>query len=99
MDNDEQDTRERVSISSGHFSHDMQVADAMSYLETNHNDDYREIIEQFDWKATKWIGSWVDTEAMGVDQEWSSWLCDAIEDTGHVWWEDGEPWAYRDGES
>ena len=35
-------------------------------------------------------GSWLNTEAMGVDPEFSSWLIDAIEDTGYAVWEDGE---------
>lgn len=41
----------------------------------------------------KWEGSWLNTEAMGVDVEYGSWLVDAIEATGVVMWEEGEPWA------
>lgn len=101
MDNDEQDIRERVSISSGHFSHDIQVVDALGYLHIYQPEAHAEVRKQFPerivWEQP--IRTHIDTDAMGVDPEWSSWLCDAIEDTGHVWWEDGEPWAYRDGES
>ena len=28
-----------------------------------------------------------------IDPEYGCWLIDAIENTGLVWWEDGEPWA------
>ena len=38
-------------------------------------------------------GSGYDTDAMGVDAEWPSWLVDALEATGLVIWEDGEPYV------
>lgn len=40
-----------------------------------------------------WDGSWIDTEAMGVDPEWVDELVRAIEDTGVVQWIDGEPFV------
>ena len=82
------------SISSGHYSHDTQVSDAMSFLETHHPEAFAEVLAKFpEWPDRKWEGSWLDTDAMGVDVEWSSWLCDAIENTGLVSWWEGEPWS------
>jgi len=34
--------------------------------------------------------------AMGVSDEWGSWLIDAIEDQSEIHWEDGEPWIGGD---
>lgn len=83
------------TISSNHYSHDMQVVDALNYLRGAHIEAYSEIrrvfTEDIVWEG--FGGSHLDTDAMGVDAEWSSWLTDAIEDTGLVIWEDGEPWA------
>lgn len=82
------------AISSGHFSHDIQVADALDYLRHNHEDAYASILTDFPELAdVKWSMSWFDTDAMGVDAEYSSWVADAIEATGLVQWFDGEPYA------
>lgn len=84
------------AISSGHYSHDTQVADAMSYLASEHPTEYARILVDFpEWESRKFgeFSSWLDTEAMGVDPEYSSWLADAIEATGLVQWFDGEPYA------
>jgi hypothetical protein len=85
---------EETAVSSGHFSHDQQLADAMTYLQDCWPGDYAAVLAAFpEWERVQWSGSWVDTDAMGVDPEWSSWLTDAVEETGRVWWSDGEPWA------
>lgn len=83
------------TISSNHFSHDTQVADAWSYLRGEMpEDDFDLLIAQFpEMENIVWSGSWFDTEAMGVDPEFSSWVCDAIEETGLVIWDEGEPWS------
>lgn len=82
------------AISSGHFSHDTQVLDALDYLRVNHEDAYASILADFPKVADiEWSGSWFDTDAMGVDPEYSSWLADAIEATGLVQWFEGEPYA------
>ena len=91
-------------ISSNHWSHDMQVIDAMKYLHDEHPDIYAKILAEFpetvvDGKfSVPMDGSWIDTVAMGVEADWSSWLTDAIEDTGVVAWIDGEPWGIGPGE-
>jgi hypothetical protein len=88
--------RPRQSLSSGHFSHDDQMIDALNFLYREFPEDYATIIAKFPEMAegrSIWSGSWLDTEAMGVDAEYSSWVVDAIEATGRVYWEDGEPWA------
>lgn len=85
---------EPYTISGNHLSHDQQAADALEFLRLEHPAAYvtvrREFPESLVWDA---LGSWLDIDAMGVDWEWSSWLVDAIEATGLVYWEDGEPWA------
>ncbi len=80
------------AISSNHLSHDLQVADALAWLRIEYPTAYCEIRRSFPETIT-FDGSWIDWELMGVDSEWSCWLTDAIEDTGLVTWEDGEPWA------
>ena len=87
------------SLSSGHFSHDQQVADAVSWLEHNAGPVYSAMLREFpEWGRVEWEGSWFDTETMGVDQEWSSWLCDWIENNTPIYWEEGEPWVGREEE-
>ena len=80
------------AISSGHFSHNMQVSDALDYLRIEHPASYSAVRRNFPENII-WCGPWFDHEAMGVDIEWASWLCDAIEATGHIEWIDGEPYA------
>jgi hypothetical protein len=85
------------AISSNHYSVDCQAIDAMGYLEREHPDDYAKVLADFpEYPDHKMSGSSFDTEAMGVDIEWSSWLVDAIEATGKVHWEEGEPWSVED---
>lgn len=86
-----------TTISSNGFSVDQQAADAMSYLERQHPEAWDKVIAQFpEYIDHTFCGSWFDTEEMRVDVEWGSWLVDAIEGTGYVFWEEGEPWAEVD---
>ena len=43
-------------------------------------------------------GTWFDTEAMGVDEEYSSWVIDWIESWTNVSWVEGEPYQLCDKE-
>lgn len=79
------------SISSGHYSVDTQMQDALDFLRLNHVEVYCEIRKNFS-ETFIWEGSWLDTEAMDVDPDYGSWLIDAIEDTGIIQWIDGEPY-------
>lgn len=93
------DYRPRDMVSSGHFSHDQQVGDALSCLQHTYPNAYAKVRQQFP-ESIIWDdqSAWIDTEAMGVDVEWSSWLTDAIESTGVVFWDEGEPYTYLDAE-
>lgn len=89
----------RNSLSSGHFSHDIQIADVISYLSLV--DEYAATMARFceefpEYNGLAWSGSWVDWEASGVDAEFMSWVCDWIESNTPVYWEDGEPWLPSD---
>lgn len=82
------------TISSGHFSVDMQATDALRWLESNAPKAHAAVISEFpEMSDPKWqmMGSWLHTDAMGVGVEYGSWLVDAIENTGAVYWEEGEP--------
>ncbi len=84
------------TISSNHFSHDQQLADAMAWLAGFHPDAYAALMVEYpEWETRKWemFGSQLDCEAMGVDVEWAMWLTDAVEATDLVMWSDGEPWV------
>lgn len=86
-----------LALSDNHFSHDQQLDDAMRYVQQNHPEQYATLLAEFpEWEHRTFqrYGSWLDTDAMGVDDEWSSWLTDALENTGLIIWEDGEPYAY-----
>ena len=81
------------TISSNHYSVDQQVQDALDFLDLQYPHYLEEILRDFpEIQNIEWDGSWFDTEAMGVDIEWSSWLIDAIEATGVIIWEEGEPY-------
>lgn len=88
---------ERESLSSGHFSTDTQLEDAVSFLEHNLPAIFAEFLEAFPEWERRTMGeghsSWFDVETMGVDIEWSSWAVDWVEEHSPVWWEDGEPWT------
>lgn len=90
-------TNHSEPISSDHYSHDQQVMDALSYLESFYPADYVAVVQALpELESVQWAGSWFDVEAMNVDPEFSSWAADAIEETGRVFWEEGEPWRVVD---
>lgn len=84
------------SLSDSHWSHDAQVKHVMDYLAQDYPDAYREILADYpEWEHLTWedeYGNWVDTETSGVPFEYTSWVADAIENTGLVSWWEGEPW-------
>ena len=85
----------RQALSSNHYSVDLQAVDAMNWIEAHEPAAYAAIIAEFpEFESYTIPGllSHFDTEAMGVDDEWGSWLVDAIEAKSSVYWEDGEPW-------
>ncbi len=81
-----------IPLASSGTSHDRQVEAALDAL---NEPDLWSVRRQYP-EALIWAegpsGAWLDTEAMKVDPEWSSWVCDAIENTGAVQWVDGEPY-------
>lgn len=99
-DVDEDEDERRVSLSSSHYSVDDQLQDVVNWLETTAPDTYAEFVAAFPEWPTRTMGeghsSWFDTEAMGVNAEWSSWCIDWIESHTAIWWEDGEPWTRED---
>ena len=88
-----------ATISSNHYSVDGQLEDAASWLEHNLPDTFAAFLVAFpEWERRTMgeLSSWFDTEAMGVDVEWSSWAIDWIEANSPVYWEEGEPWVDED---
>ena len=82
------------TISSNGYSFDQQVIDAVDYIRGTDGATYANIIRSFpELPNLIMSGSWVDNEAMGIDPDYMSWVADALEETGLVWWEEGEPWA------
>ena len=80
-------------ISSNHFSHDQQVLDVMDYLEIEDGIAFSHLINMFpEWLNVSFDGAWIDTDAMDVDVEFTSWLVDEIEACSNVMWHDGEPY-------
>lgn len=86
-----------TAISHNGFSVDLQAIDAMDWLRHFASGAYASVVAQFpEYIDHQLDGAWFDTETMRVDPEWGSWLVDAIESTGYVYWEEGEPWAEED---
>lgn len=83
-------------LSSNAFSHDTQVSDAINYLTPSERLEFHGEFPEYE--SLIWSGSWVDTDASGVDQEYMQWVTDWIEQNTSIRWEDGEPWRYEDGE-
>jgi hypothetical protein len=81
----------RIAISSNHYSQDLQVKDAVSYLNPEQKERLLEVYPEFD--ELIWDGSWVHAGQSGVDPEFMSWVQDWIEQDTEVYWEDGEPWV------
>jgi len=81
-------------ISNNGFSVDIQAQDALNFLEDFHPEAHAKVLSELpEAGCLLFDGSWFDTDAMGVDIEFGSWLVDAIEQTGKVIWEEGEPFA------
>lgn len=47
-----------------------------------------------EWDQLDWLGSWIDTEASGVEPDYSAWVADWLEANTPVQWIDGEPYAW-----
>jgi len=87
-------TIEPHTVSANHVSTDGQVVHALDYLRTDHPEAYCAVRRHFpETFHMTYDGSWFDTDKMGVDPEFGSWLVEAIEATGFVQWDEGEPWA------
>jgi hypothetical protein len=87
----------RVALSNNHSSFDNQVADVVSWL--SNQPQYADLMERRftqndfpEYNSLVWEGSWVDTEASGVEPDYMSWVAEWLEDKSPVYWEDGEPW-------
>jgi hypothetical protein len=89
-----------TTVSSNGFSFDQQVMDALDYLRgVLPEEDYRNLVRPFEELGLDrlvWQGSWIDTEAMNCEPELMSWVAEAIEEEGTVFWQDGEPFAWID---
>lgn len=91
----------RMMMSSG-ASHDQQVKEALDCLLNEHPQLHLKIQEQFpELENDGWIWqpgeAWLDTEAMGVDHEFTSWLADALEELDVIEWRDGDLWVWFSG--
>lgn len=84
-----------IPISSNGFSHDMQVDDVLTWMRGEVPEHvYNRLLASYPEIDRRVLdGAYFDCEAMNCDVEWSSWIADAIEETGYVFWEEGEPWA------
>jgi len=84
-------------ISSNHYSVDTQLSDAVDALK----DDEREAFDKAfpEWNTITWEPSplsHIDTEASGVDVEYTSWAIDWIEENTLITWYEGEPYLMGD---
>jgi hypothetical protein len=79
-----------MAVSSNGFSVDQQIFDALVNLE---HETFLDIVKKFpEITNVQWSGSSVDWEAMYVDQEWSMWLLEEIEQSSDIQWIEGEPY-------
>lgn len=87
--------RENVTynyLSSNSFSHDSQLDDVLDYLRNWNEEQYNNLLHAFPEVDSRVLdGAYFDVEAMGVDQEWSAWVTDWVENNTKVMWVDGEP--------
>jgi len=85
-----------TTVSHNGFSHDLQVMDALDYLRgVLPEEDYGNLVRPFgELGRLVWQGSWVDAEATRCDPDFMAWVADAIEQTGLVFWQEGEPFAW-----
>lgn len=86
------------ALSSNHYSVDGQLDDVIHYLDACRPTIYAAMVAAFPEVPTRAMGDTMsaeyDTNAMGVDVEWSCWLIDWIEQNSNVIWEEGEPWLW-----
>ena len=97
-----------IVLSSNAFSVDDQTADVLSYLSSaplnaDESDKYAGTMARFvaefpEYNSLTWSGSWVDTEASGVDPEYMSWVRDWIEANTDVTWFEGEPVIFEESD-
>jgi len=79
-----------IAVSNNGFSVDQQIFDALVNVE---NKTFLNIVKKFpEINHMQWSGSWLDCEAMRVDEEWSMWLLEEIEQSSDIQWIDGEPY-------
>lgn len=81
------------AISSNHWSTDLQACDAAAYLRIHHPAEYSALASKFEHLFLPSDESWFSNAYPELDPDYGSWLIDAIEATGLIWWEEGEPWA------
>lgn len=88
-----------IFISDNRSSPDTQAVLALEYLRLNHVETYCEVRKNFPetFKFNEY-DTWFDTEAMGVECDYGSWLIDAIENTGIITWWEGEPVVLEEGD-
>lgn len=92
-----------IHLSSGHWSHDQQVEDAVRYMRHAGITFYLATLEDFEYEFPEfdslvWSGSWVDAEESGVDPDYMHYVCDWIEAHTMIVWEDGEPVLLEPGD-
>lgn len=88
-----------ICLSNNRVSHDMQVDDVLNYLRDIYPNTYAALEEVFPEIPSRVLdGAAFDVELMGVDQEWSSWVADRIEQDTDVFWWEGEPIMLEDGD-
>ena len=64
----------------------------MDYLVDADPEAHGAIVALFpEWATVTFDGAWVDTESLGLDPEFTSWLADAIENESAIFWDEGEP--------
>lgn len=86
----------RRPLSSNRLSTEDQAKDVVDWLKAELPDVHAELLDEMPEVANiQMSGSSVDTEAMGVDVEWCSWLVDWLEYNAPVEWDDGEPFTFE----
>lgn len=94
-DNMEDIIENLIPVSFNGFSTDLQIQDALEFIEFEYPDVWQQIGDEFpEIMELQFDGSWMNTDSMDVDPEWPNWLADRLEDTGLVFWEEGEPWGF-----
>ena len=66
------------------------------FLKEGYPAEYQAILSRFPGiERIYWSDPWQNI-TLDVDPDYSSWLADAIEDTGLITWMDGEPFAFKE---